>query len=68
MTALFVVIGIAAFAIFLTVALIGGNKRDLSQGTGDSPRYSCVRCEMPYSIPDVPMRCRVCGGMVDKLS
>lgn len=67
MTALLVVIGIAAFAVYLAVRLIGGNKRDFSQGSGDSPRYSCMRCEMPYSMPDVPQRCRVCGGMVNKL-
>lgn len=68
MTALFVVIAVAAVAVYFTFRLIGRNKRDLSQGTGNSPRWGCVRCEMPYAMPDVPLRCRVCDGMVDRLS
>lgn len=68
MTALLVVIAIAAFAVYLAVRLIGGNKREFSEGSGNSPRYSCMRCEMPYAMPDVPMRCRACGGMVEKIT
>jgi hypothetical protein len=28
--------------------------------------YVCRQCEHPYAIPNVPTRCRRCGGPVDK--
>ncbi|MGD9680899.1 MAG: hypothetical protein AB7W16_06930 [Candidatus Obscuribacterales bacterium] len=28
--------------------------------------HFCRQCEHPYEVPDIPSRCRRCGGSVDR--
>lgn len=59
---------IGGFIIAAIVCLLVAARRRHRQGKPQhTVFYACTRCERPYAIPDVPLRCRQCGGNVEKM-
>lgn len=60
---------IGGFIIAAIVCLLVAGRRRQRQGNAQKSTvfYACTRCERPYAIPDVPLRCRQCGGNVEKM-
>jgi len=41
-------------------------KRRAARKAAEPVFYACRQCEHPYAMPNVPLKCRRCGGPVDK--
>ncbi len=55
--------------ILALIALYFGLRRSRSRKPEKpTTRFVCTRCENHYSLPDVPSRCRVCGGNVEPMA
>ncbi|MBK9141297.1 MAG: hypothetical protein IPM23_02300 [Candidatus Melainabacteria bacterium] len=58
---------ILVLVVLALLSMLKRRRRSSSRG-GQQRLYGhfCRRCEHPYEAPDLPSRCRRCGGSVDK--
>ncbi|MCA9802502.1 MAG: hypothetical protein KC777_11085 [Cyanobacteria bacterium HKST-UBA02] len=58
---------IIALAVLGLLSLLKRRRRtETRRGSQPHSGHFCRRCEHPYEAPDIPSRCRRCGGSVDR--